>query len=93
MLRHRTLTRSKFLAAVALDCLRQYAASQSLASPTSLDEDEVARWLARLDEAEQATVMEDWQSINDVADYAFPPAPAPPSSRSTPRSSGGAASS
>ena len=61
---------SKFLAAVGLDCLAEYVVSRSLTPPSALTEDEIAKWLEQLNDAVRAAVLEDWQSINDVADYA-----------------------
>lgn len=70
MLRHRTLARSKFLAAVGLDCLAAYTSSRSLAPPQSLADEEIDRWLAGLKAPHPAEVNEDWSTINDVADDA-----------------------
>ena len=70
MLRHRTLARSKFLAAVGIECLVAYASSRDLDSPRSLADDEIDRWVAALDEPTRVEVNEDWSTINDVADNA-----------------------
>ena len=70
MLRHRTLARSKFFAAVGLECLATYASVRNLDPPKSVADDEIDRWQAALDETTLAVVHEDWQSINDVADHA-----------------------
>lgn len=70
MLRHRTLSQTKFVQAVGLDCLAAYASSRSLDSPQSLTDDEIDRWLSALAESTRLEVNEDWSSVNDVADHA-----------------------
>lgn len=70
MLRHRSLSRKKFVLAVGLECLASYATTLGLPPPDQLGEDYIECWLGALEDEDRAGVIGHWQTINDICDEA-----------------------